>query len=105
MEGPMRYDSEVEPEMFEYEAQPGEWEAGFGEWESEHGDHEAAFGELETGFGELEGFAAEAPFVFEEEASGLTGMRWVQDALNRVLGLQLTVDGIIGPATRSAIRT
>src|SRR5262245_9126940 len=39
MERPMRYDSEVQPEMFEYEAQPGEWEAGFGEWESDHGDH------------------------------------------------------------------
>ncbi len=101
----MRYDLEIQPELFEYEAQPGEWEAGVGEWESELGDREAAFGELESGFGELEGFSAEAPFAFEEEQSGLTGMRWVQDALNRVLGLQLTVDGVVGPATRSAIRT
>jgi outer membrane protein OmpA-like peptidoglycan-associated protein len=101
----MRYDLEIQPELFEYEAQPGEWETGSGEWESSFGEHEAAFGELETGFGELEGLSAEAPFAFEEEQSGLTGMRWVQDALNRVLGLQLTVDGVVGPATRSAIRT
>jgi outer membrane protein OmpA-like peptidoglycan-associated protein len=87
----MRYDLEVQPEMFEYEAQPGEWEAGFGEWESE--------------LGELQGFSVGEPFAFEEEQSGLTGMRWVQDALNRILGLQLAVDGIVGPATRSAIRT
>jgi outer membrane protein OmpA-like peptidoglycan-associated protein len=91
--------------MFEYEAEPGEWESSFGEWEAGLDQREAAFGELESGFGELEGFSAEAPFAFEQEQGGLTGMRWVQDALNRVLGLQLTVDGVAGPATRSAIRT
>lgn len=32
-------------------------------------------------------------------------IRWVQDSLNQVLGLQLKVDGIMGPQTRSAIRT
>jgi hypothetical protein len=31
-------------------------------------------------------------------------IRWVQQALNRILGLRLNVDGIIGPQTRSAIR-
>ena len=31
-------------------------------------------------------------------------VRWVQEALNRILGLRLTVDGVAGPATRSAIR-
>jgi peptidoglycan hydrolase-like protein with peptidoglycan-binding domain len=30
---------------------------------------------------------------------------WVQNTLNRVLGPRLVVDGIMGPATRSAIRT
>ena len=97
----MRYELEVQPEMFEYEAEPGEWESSFGEWEAGLDQREAAFGELESGFGELEGFSAEAPFAFEQEQGGLTGMRWVQDALNRVLGLQLTVDGVAGPATRS----
>jgi peptidoglycan hydrolase-like protein with peptidoglycan-binding domain len=28
----------------------------------------------------------------------------MQDALNRILGLRLPVDGIIGPETRSAVR-
>src|SRR5262245_5256722 len=31
--------------------------------------------------------------------------RWVQSSLNQLLGLRLAVDGIIGPATRSAVRT
>jgi N-acetyl-anhydromuramyl-L-alanine amidase AmpD len=32
-------------------------------------------------------------------------IRWVQESLNRILGLRLTVDGIMGPQTRSAIRS
>jgi hypothetical protein len=32
-------------------------------------------------------------------------IRWVQQALNQILGLRLQVDGIIGPATGSAIRS
>lgn len=32
-------------------------------------------------------------------------IRWVQASLNRVLGLRLAVDGINGPATRSAVRS
>ncbi len=35
---------------------------------------------------------------------GVAGVRWVQAALNRVLGTRLAVDGIAGPRTRSAIR-
>lgn len=31
-------------------------------------------------------------------------IRWVQDSLNKILGLQLKVDGIMGSQTRSAIR-
>jgi len=31
--------------------------------------------------------------------------RWVQSSLNRILGLGLAVDGIVGPITRSAIRS
>jgi len=31
--------------------------------------------------------------------------RWVQSSLKQLLGLRLAVDGIIGPATRSAVRT
>ena len=32
-------------------------------------------------------------------------IRWVQQSLNRTMGLRLTVDGIMGPQTRSAIRS
>jgi hypothetical protein len=31
-------------------------------------------------------------------------IRWVQSSLNKILGLRLAVDGIVGPKTRSAIR-
>ena len=31
-------------------------------------------------------------------------IKWVQQALNKIMGLRLTVDGIAGPQTRSAIR-
>jgi outer membrane protein OmpA-like peptidoglycan-associated protein len=59
---------------------------------------EAGFGETETALGELgelEQFESTAnPYV-----------RWIQESLNRILGLRLSVDGIAGPATRSAIRS
>jgi peptidoglycan hydrolase-like protein with peptidoglycan-binding domain len=32
-------------------------------------------------------------------------IRWVQQSLNQIMGLRLAVDGIMGPATRSAIRS
>lgn len=43
----------------------------------------------------------------EDEASRTDPdfVRWVQSTLNRVLGLRLAVDGIMGPATRSAVRS
>jgi peptidoglycan hydrolase-like protein with peptidoglycan-binding domain len=31
-------------------------------------------------------------------------VKWVQQSLNTILGLRLAVDGVIGPATRSAVR-
>lgn len=31
-------------------------------------------------------------------------IRWVQSSLNKLLGLRLAVDGLSGPATRSAMR-
>lgn len=41
----------------------------------------------------------------EVSRSGPEYGRWVQQSLNQLLGLRLAVDGIIGPATRSAVRT
>ena len=51
------------------------------------------------------------PEFFEEEWEGEVArnspefVRWVQDSLNRVMGLRLAVDGIMGPMTRSAVRS
>jgi peptidoglycan hydrolase-like protein with peptidoglycan-binding domain len=51
------------------------------------------------------------PEFFEEEWQGEINrnnpefVKWVQDSLNKVMGLRLAVDGIIGPMTRSAIRS
>jgi peptidoglycan hydrolase-like protein with peptidoglycan-binding domain len=70
---------------------------------------------------ESEGFEFNPNFEFENDEYGFessyesleseTGrdspdyVRWIQQALNRVLGLRLAVDGDIGPQTRSAIRS
>ena len=53
-------------------------------------------------------------FEFEPLGSGTPGVqfeganpidvRWVQNSLNRILGLRLPIDGVAGPATRSATR-
>jgi peptidoglycan hydrolase-like protein with peptidoglycan-binding domain len=40
----------------------------------------------------------------EVDRSSRDYIRWIQRSLNHVMGLQLVVDGIIGPMTRSAIR-
>ncbi len=49
------------------------------------------------------------PFPVEPDAqAGMSGserVRWLQDCLNQALGLQLPVTGVIGPQTRSAVRT
>lgn len=49
--------------------------------------------------------AAPEPYPTEPLSAGLEYMRWVQSALNDVLGSQLPVNGIADPATRSAIRS
>ena len=38
------------------------------------------------------------------EASTPVDVRWVQNSLNRILGLRLPIDGVEGPATRSGTR-
>jgi peptidoglycan hydrolase-like protein with peptidoglycan-binding domain len=55
---------------------------------------------------ELE-FSAYESEAWESEVnrSSSNYVRWVQQALNRILGLQLTVDGDAGVKTRSAIRS
>ncbi len=55
---------------------------------------------------ELEGFDSEGAEAWQGEVNRKSGdyIRWVQRSLNRIMGLQLAVDGIIGSQTRSAIR-
>ena len=45
------------------------------------------------------------PSSAEPPAEGSEHVRWVQDSLNRILGLRLRVDGIMGPEVRSAVRS
>ena len=45
------------------------------------------------------------PYPGEPEPSGSERVRWVQDSLNRILGLRVPVTGVMGPETRSAVRS
>jgi peptidoglycan hydrolase-like protein with peptidoglycan-binding domain len=59
-----------------------------------------------TGSGEFDELDTEfADFELEDEVNrrSLEYIRWVQQSLNKILGLRLTEDGIIGRQTRSAI--
>ena len=51
-----------------------------------------------------EPIASYASGTVSAPSSGAQYVRWVQDALNKVLGLRLAVDGVAGTQTRSAIR-
>ena len=57
--------------------------------------------------GEFEAWQAEAPGNRQQQQTrGSVGyIRWLQAALNRILGLNLVVDGVMGTQTRSAVRT
>jgi len=45
------------------------------------------------------------PYPGEPEPSGSERVRWIQDCLNQAMGLQLPVTGVMGPETRSAVRS
>ena len=122
----MADDLYIQPEAFEFE-----FESSLDEFEPEFGtgefafdlseleapgagefERETSFGEFETGqreyetdFGEFVTFSSETPTTLQLEGGNPVDVRWVQNSLNRILGLRLSVDGIAGPATRSAIRT
>jgi hypothetical protein len=58
--------------------------------------------------GELDELSAglmEGEWDGEVSRSSASYIRWVQQALNRIMGLRLAADGVMGPATRSAIRS
>lgn len=75
----MRYELSIEPEHFEY----NKFEDG-------------------TAF-----FRREASIKWSGEINRSSSdyVRWIQSSLNNILGLNSAVDGIIGPQTRSAIRS
>lgn len=49
--------------------------------------------------------AGRSPWQPESGQDGMADVRWIQSSLNTVLGWRLDVDGIAGPATRSAVRS
>lgn len=51
----------------------------------------------------LEPFPVESPSP--DEPTGSERVRWIQDCLNQAMGLQIPVTGVMGPETRSAIRS
>jgi hypothetical protein len=120
----MANDLYIQPEAFEFEFESSldEFEPEFGTGEfafdlseleaSGEFERETSFGEFETGqreyetdFGEFVTFSSETPTTLQLEGGNPVDVRWVQNSLNRILGLRLSVEGIAGPATRSAIRT
>jgi peptidoglycan hydrolase-like protein with peptidoglycan-binding domain len=47
----------------------------------------------------------ETDYESEVSRSSVAYARWIQSSLNQILGTQLVVDGIVGPKTRSAVRS
>ena len=70
--------------------------AEFGASEQEHLEYPELYPELESSDGE-----ASAPV----NRASREYIAWVQRALNKALGLRLGTDGIMGPQTRSAVRS
>ena len=78
--------------LFAFEAEPFEFEA-YGGSESEFTFRPEPFP-----------WPSESEWEGEASRSSPDYIRWVQSSLNRVMGLRLAVDGILGPVTRSAVR-
>src|ERR671911_1561188 len=59
------------------------------------------------GYSEFDELEAESDYEWEGEVSRTSPdyIRWVQQSLNQLMGLQLAVDGVDGPKTRSAVRS
>lgn len=60
--------------------------------------------EIAAAYSEL---AEEFEYLWESEINrSSTGyVRWIQQSLNKIMGLRLAVDGIMGPMSRSAVRS
>ena len=79
--------------LFAFEAEPFEFEA--------YGGSESEF----TFRAEPFPWPPESEWEGEVNRSSPDYIRWLQSSLNRVMGLRLAVDGIVGPVTRSAVRS
>ena len=79
--------------LFAFEAEPFEFEA-YGGSESEFTFRPEPFP-----------WPPESEWEGEVNRSSPDYIRWLQSSLNRVMGLRLAVDGIVGPVTRSAVRS
>ena len=88
----MRNPSVIESEPFTYETETS--------WEKNR-----AYGAHEESEAVSPGKAWPDALEFESSYTTAAYVRWLQQALNQILGLRLTVDGVNGPQTRSAIRS
>lgn len=86
----------AEPELLE-----GEWEM------PDSGECSCGGREIEEFVFEVEPFGGAEFEQWEGEVAqnSLQKVRWIQESLNKILGLRLKVDGIMGPQTKSAIRS
>src|SRR3712207_2924191 len=59
------------------------------------------------GYMEFDEWESGPDFEILDEVSRISPeyIRWVQQSLNQLMGLQLAVDGVSGPKTRSAVRS
>jgi outer membrane protein OmpA-like peptidoglycan-associated protein len=68
---------------------------------AEQAEYDLALDELEAADPELAGETWQG----EANRNSRDYVRWVQQSLNQIMGLRLAVDGVMGAATRSAIRS
>ncbi|HXH01995.1 MAG TPA: peptidoglycan-binding protein [Candidatus Competibacteraceae bacterium] len=81
--------------FYPYEAEPWHWE---------YNPPGTSLSELEE-FDPFDTELAGPEWEAEIDRRSREYIRWVQQSLSRIMGLRLDVDGIIGPKTRSAIRS
>lgn len=86
---------------FFFESEPFELDTEVHEYEEEFD----SYSELDGEFGEFDTEIAEEEWEAEINRKSPDYIRWVQSSLNKIMGLRLAVDGIIGTQTRSTIRS
>jgi len=74
----------------------------FDEYEEEQPD---SYSEFDSEFGEFDTELAQEELEEEVNRKSPDYIRWVESSLNKIMGLRLAVDGVMGTQTRSAIRS